>query len=60
MGEVAKALWSFIDEHSLLDLENGSRWCLVVLAFDEAHVLTDNLPDREYWNLFLELRRLLL
>jgi hypothetical protein len=42
-----------------LDSENGPRRPLVVLAFDEAHVLTDNPPCQNYWNLFLELRRFL-
>jgi hypothetical protein len=60
MVEAAKALCRFIDEHHLLDLEKqGPRRPLVVLAFDEAHVLTDNPPYEEDWNLFLELRPLL-
>jgi hypothetical protein len=38
---------------------NGPRRPLVVLAFDEADILTDNPPDQETWNLFSELRRVL-
>jgi len=41
---------------TFLDSKNGPRRPLVVLAFDEAHALTDNPPGQEYWNLFLELR----
>jgi hypothetical protein len=59
MKEAGKALCRFIDEHGLLDSYSGPRRPLVVLAFDEAHVLTDNPPDQEHWNLFLELRRFL-
>jgi hypothetical protein len=59
LGEAAKALCRFIDEYRLLDSKNGPRRPLVVFAFDEAHVLTDNPPDEKYWNMFLELRRLL-
>ncbi len=55
----AEALCRFIDEHRLLDSENDARRPLVVLAFDEARVLTDNPPDKEYWNVFTELRRYL-
>ncbi len=59
MKEAGKALCRFIDEHGLLDSHNGPRRPLVVLAFDEAHLLTDNPPDQGHWNLFLELRRYL-
>src|SRR5258708_38816080 len=49
----------FVDEHSVLDSQNGPRWPLVILAFDEAHVLRNNPPGQPSWNLFLELRRIL-
>jgi hypothetical protein len=48
-----------VDPHSLLDRVEGSpRRPLVVFAFDEAHILTDNPPDMP-WNLFSELRLIL-
>jgi hypothetical protein len=59
LREVGKMLCSFLDEHDLLDSNEGPRWPLVVLAFDEADILTDNPPEQEYWNLFSELRRAL-
>jgi hypothetical protein len=58
LREAGEMLCRFIDKHSLLDSANGPRWPLVVLAFDEAHILTDN-PQQEDWNLFSELRRVL-
>jgi hypothetical protein len=52
-------LCRFLDEHDLLDSDEGPRWPLVVLAFDEADTLTDNPPNQVLWNLFSELRRVL-
>jgi hypothetical protein len=42
-----------------LDSAGGPRRPLVVLAFDEAHTLTDNPPGQAGWNLYSELRRIL-
>jgi hypothetical protein len=56
--EAGEKLCRFIDPHHSLDSPKGPRWPLVVFAFDEAHILTDNPPDHN-WNLFLELRRIL-
>jgi hypothetical protein len=56
--EAGERLCRFVDQHHLLDSNNGPRWPLVVLAFDEAHILTDNPPDGDS-NLFLMLRRIL-
>ena len=41
-----------------MDSDKGSRWPLVILAFDESYLLTD-LPKRCNWTLFSELRRTL-
>ena len=51
-------LCKFIDPQGVLDSDNGSRWPLVILAFDESHILTDN-PKDQSWTLFSELRRTL-
>jgi len=48
----------FIDPDGVLDSKKGSRWPLVILAFDESQILTDNPKDRN-WTLFSELRRTL-
>jgi hypothetical protein len=55
------SLCRYIDPQGLLDSATGPRWPLVILYFDEAHLLTD-LPERspsQYasWTLFSELRR---
>jgi hypothetical protein len=42
----------------VLDPDQGPRWPLVILAFDESHILTDN-PTNWSWTLFSELRRTL-
>ena len=61
--DAAKHLAQFVDPNNLLDRDGGHpRRPLVIFAFDEAHVLTDNppmmnRPDR--WTLFSELRRVL-
>jgi len=57
--EAGTSLCNFIDEHDLLDSPSGPRRPLVVLAFDEAHTLTDNPPGKADWNLYSELRRIL-
>ncbi|KAF8331932.1 uncharacterized protein EI90DRAFT_3154338, partial [Cantharellus anzutake] len=59
LQEAGERLCRFIDEHKVLESDSGPQRPLVVLAFDEAHVLTDNPPDQEGWNLFSELRRIL-
>ncbi len=59
LDEAGEKLCRFIDKHSVLESNDGPRRPLVVLAFDEAHVLTDNPPGQPGWNYFLELRRIL-
>jgi hypothetical protein len=58
-----KLLAQFIDPGNLLDRDKElPRRPLVILAFDEAHILTDNPPISNRatkWNLFSELRRIL-
>jgi hypothetical protein len=58
MEQAGEKLCRFVDRHHQLDSAEGPRRPLVVFAFDEAHILTDNPPDNQ-WNLFLELRRIL-
>ena len=58
VAEAGERLCRFVDPHRLLDSAEGPRWPLVVFAFDEAHILTDNPPSKE-WSLFLELRLIL-
>jgi hypothetical protein len=48
----------FIDPNSLLDANQGPHRPLVILAFDDSHILTDN-PKSGVWTLFSELRRTL-
>ncbi|KAF8331922.1 uncharacterized protein EI90DRAFT_3055888 [Cantharellus anzutake] len=57
--EAGERLCRFIDEYKALESAKGPQRPLVVLAFDEAHVFTDNLPNQKGWNLFSELRRIL-
>ena len=56
----AKLLAQFIDPDNLLRRKEGfPRRPLVIFAFDEAHILTDNPPTKNRatkWNLFSELR----
>ena len=59
LQKAGNILCRFLDEHGVLNLAKGPRRPLVVLAFDEADVLTDNLPGQDHWNLFSELRRVL-
>jgi hypothetical protein len=58
-----KLLAQFVDPGNFLDRDKElPRRPLVIFAFDEAHVLTDNPPIRnraKKWNLFSELRRIL-
>ena len=56
--EAGEELCRFIDPHRLLDSEKGPRRPLIILAFDESYILTDN-PKRCNWTLFSELRRTL-
>ena len=53
----------FVDPGNLLDRDEGlPRRPLVIFAFDEAHILTDNPPTMNRatkWNLFSELRCIL-
>jgi hypothetical protein len=59
LDEAGRKLSEFVDPHCMLDQNEGSpRRPLVVFAFDEAHILTDN-PAKMSWNLFSELRRIL-
>jgi len=61
--EAGKLLAQFVDPGNLLDRDKElPRRPLVIFAFDEAHILTDNppIPNRATnWNLFSELRRIL-
>ena len=56
--EAGELLCRFVDPHGLLDSAKGPRRPLVILAFDEAHSLTDN-PSNTVWKFFWELRRVL-
>ncbi len=59
LKKAGEMLCRFLDEYGLLGSKKGPRQPLVVLAFDEAHTLTDNPPNQTDWNLFSELRRVL-
>jgi hypothetical protein len=54
---VAKALNKFVDPRGLLNSEKWRR-PLVILSFDEPHVLIDGAKEGE-WSMFSELRRIL-
>jgi hypothetical protein len=61
--DAGKALCKYIDPQGLLDSNKGPRRPLVILSFDEAHLLT-GLPQRPPsqhldWTLFSELRQVL-
>ncbi len=56
--EAGEKLCRFIDSKRVLDPRDGSRRPLVILSFDESHILTD-IPKRSSWTLFSELRRVL-
>jgi hypothetical protein len=53
----AENLCRFIDPHRVLDSDSheGSRWPLVILAFDESHILNE-FPRRCSWTVFSALR----
>ena len=61
--EAGKLLAQFVDSGNFLDHDKElPRQPLVIFAFDEAHILTDNPPIANRatnWNLFSELRRIL-
>ena len=59
MSEAAASLCSYKDEHKLLDSAGGPRRPLIVLAFDEAHTLTDNPRGQTEWNMYSELCQIL-
>ncbi|KAI0255536.1 hypothetical protein BJV78DRAFT_1176571 [Lactifluus subvellereus] len=48
----------FVDPKGLLDSPKGPRHPLVILAFDESHILTDT-PRGKSWTIFSELHRVL-
>ena len=56
--EAGEELCRFLDPKGLLNTKKGPRRPLVILAFDESHILTDN-PKSAGWTLFSELRRTL-
>jgi len=56
--EAGEQLCRFIDPQHVLDLPTGPRRPLVVISFDDSHILTDN-PRAEPWTLFSELRCIL-
>src|ERR1700748_3033955 len=56
--EAGDNLCHFFDRHRVLDSQEGPRRPLVILAFDESHVLTDT-PKHSEWTLFSEFRRAL-
>ncbi|KIM51726.1 hypothetical protein SCLCIDRAFT_1224182 [Scleroderma citrinum Foug A] len=56
--EAGERLCRLIDPQHVLDSPTGPRRPLVVISFDESHILTDN-PRDERWTLFSELRRVL-
>jgi hypothetical protein len=56
--QAAEELTQIVDPGNLLDPEAGPRRPLLLLAFDESHVLTD-IPGEQGWSLFSELRRAL-
>lgn len=56
--QAGEALCHFIDPHMVLAQRKGPRWPLVILSFDESHILTDGSQNGG-WSLFSELRRTL-
>ncbi len=64
VDDAGKLLTEFVDPHNFLDRDIGRpRRPLVIFSFDEAHILTDNPPQKtrstSHWTLFSELRRIL-
>jgi hypothetical protein len=58
VAEAGMKLSRFIDPKRLLYSRNGPQHPLVILSFDESHVLTDT-PKNKTWTVFSELRRVL-
>lgn len=58
VSEAGQKHCQFVDPHGLLGSATGSGRTLVILAFDESHILTDT-PKDTVWTLFSELRRTL-
>ncbi len=56
--EAGEELCRFIDSKRVLDSRDGSRRPLILLSFDESHILTD-IPKYSSWTVFSELRRVL-
>jgi hypothetical protein len=56
--EAGMKLSRFIDPKQLLDPATRLRHPLVILSFDESHILTDT-PKDQSWTVFSELRRVL-
>jgi hypothetical protein len=56
--EAGEIFCRFIDSKRALDRRDGSWWPLVILSFDESHILTKN-PKSSGWTLLSELRRVL-
>ena len=55
--EAGHRLCQFIDPFNVLDSIEGPRRPLVIISFDESHILTDN-PRGTVWTLFSELCRI--
>lgn len=57
--QAGNKLKNFIDEDDdISPIQSDMKWPLVVLAFDEAHNLTE-VPDNRGWSMYSELRRCL-
>ena len=52
--KIGHMLYQFIDPHSVLYSIEGPRRPLVIISFDESHILTNN-PRGTVWNLFSKL-----
>jgi hypothetical protein len=61
LKEAAERLCRFVDPQGLLDRAKGPRRPLIVFAFDEAHILTDNpaVLVRAWKTLFFKLHHIL-
>jgi hypothetical protein len=59
LRDAGKTLCRLIDKDKVSNSKNGPRRPLVIFSFDEADILTDDLPDEQGWNLFSDLRRVL-
>jgi hypothetical protein len=58
VAEAGLKLSRLIDPKQLLDSAKGPRHPLLILSFDESHILTD-IPKNQSWTVFSELRRVL-